>query len=288
MSLKVNSFFDEVTYTLSYVVFDEKSKDALIIDSVLDYDPGSSTISTKSVDKLLEFIKLNELKLHYVLETHAHADHLTGAAEIKKRMPEVKIAINKNITKVQEVFSKVFNMKDFDSNGMQFDELLDEDNILKVGTLEVKTLFTPGHTPACSSFLIGDRLFVGDALFLPDSGTGRCDFPAGSADDLYSSITNKIYSLPDKTRVYVGHDYQPEGRELRFETTVLESKKSNIQLTEKTTKEEYIKFRATRDATLAAPRLLFPSIQVNIEGGKLPMTEDNGTSYLKMPLKISE
>ncbi|MFT6069333.1 MAG: glyoxylase-like metal-dependent hydrolase (beta-lactamase superfamily II) [Bacteriovoracaceae bacterium] len=286
MSLAVNSFFDESTYTLSYVVFDENSKDAIIIDPVLDYDPASSEISTYSIERLLEFIKLKELKLHYVLETHAHADHITGASEIKKRMPEVKIGINKNITKVQKAFSRVFNLKDLESNGKQFDILLDEDNLLVAGTIEVKTLFTPGHTPACSSFLIQDRLFVGDVLFLPDSGTGRCDFPDGSPEDLYLSVTQKIYKLPDETKIYVGHDYQPDGRELRFQTTVLESKKTNKQLREGTSIEEFIKFRSVRDSSLAPPRLLLPSIQVNIEAGKLPSPEDNGTSYLKMPLKV--
>ena len=172
-------------------------------------------------------------------------------------MPNVKIGINKNITKVQEVFSGIFNLQNFEPDGHQFDLLLDEENLLRAGTLTIKTLFTPGHTPACSSFLIEDRLFVGDALFLPDSGTGRCDFPAGSAEDLYHSVTQKIYTLPDETKVYVGHDYQPEGRELRFQTTVLESKKSNKQLREETTKDDYIEFRSKRHATLSAPRFFF-------------------------------
>lgn len=286
MNLKVETLFDPATYTLTYVVYDENSKDAIIIDPVLDYDPATSAVSMDSLDKVLAFVKGKELNLHYVLETHAHADHLTGAAEIKKRLPNVKTAIGRNITKVQEVFSGVFNMKDMDTNGAQFDLLLDDEEVLKAGTIEVKTLFTPGHTPACSTYLIEDLAFTGDALFIPDSGTGRCDFPAGSSEDLYNSIHGKLYSLPEETKVYVGHDYQPGGRALVYQTTIGESKKENIQLKSETSKEEYIKFRTERDATLAAPRLLLPSIQVNIEGGKLPNAEDNGTSYLKLPIKM--
>ena len=223
--------------------------------------------------------------LHYVLETHAHADHLTGAAELKKRYPEAKIGVGKNITAVQDVFASMYNLKDFNTNGIQFDILMDEDTPIKAGSIEIKTLFTPGHTPACSSYLIEDRVFTGDAIFMPDMGTGRCDFPKGSAVDLYNSIHEKLYKLPDETRVFVGHDYQPGGRELAYETTIAEQKKNNIQLKEETSLEEFVKFRTERDKTLAAPRLLLPSIQVNIDAGHLPEEEDNGMKYLKIPLR---
>ncbi len=285
MDRSVKSFFDSNTYTLSYVVFDEATKDAVIIDPVWDYDPASSKTSHDSITGLLDFVKQKGLNVHYVLETHAHADHLTGAAEIKRVLPNAKIGIGKNITKVQDVFSKVFNMKDFNTNGVQFDILLDETHELQVGSFRVKTIFTPGHTPACSTYLIDDMLFTGDALFMPDYGTGRCDFPAGSAKDLYHSVHEKLYQLPDETRVFTGHDYQPGGRELKFESTIGENKRSNVQLRAITKEDEFVEFRNKRDAGLKAPRLLLPSIQVNIDGGHLPKAEENGVSYLKIPIR---
>ena len=285
MPYSLETFFDKDTFTLTYVVYDENSKDSVIIDPVLDYDPAASKISDHSIKKVQDFISQKNLNVHYILETHAHADHLTGAAELRKRIPNAKVGIGKNITKVQDLFSGVFNLKDFNTNGVQFDVLLNEDEPLKAGTIEVKTIFTPGHTPACSSYLIDDMLFTGDALFMPDFGTGRCDFPAGSAKDLYHSIHEKLYKLPDETRVLTGHDYQPNGRELKYESTIGENKHSNIQLKQDTTEAEFIEFRTKRDATLAAPRLLLPSIQVNIDAGHLPQEEENGTSYLKIPVR---
>lgn len=288
MSLKVETLYDPATFTLTYVVFDPATKDAVIIDPVWDYDPASSTTSTDSVQKVLDVVKQNELNLLYVLETHAHADHLTGSAEIKKLFPNVKVGIGKNITLVQGVFQEVFNMKDFNTDGIQFDVLLDEGEPLKAGSIEIKTIFTPGHTPACSSYVIEDMVFTGDALFMPDFGTGRCDFPKGSAEDLYHSVHDKLYSLPDETRVFVGHDYQPGGRDLAYETTIGESKRSNKQLKAETSKDEFIKFRQERDAQLKAPRLLLPSIQVNIDAGHLPKAEENGVSYLRMPVRKAD
>jgi glyoxylase-like metal-dependent hydrolase (beta-lactamase superfamily II) len=286
MTKKLETFFDKNTYTLTYVVYDEKTKDALIIDPVLDYDPASGKISHESIEKLIAFTDEKDLTVHAVLETHAHADHLSGANLLKIKIPHIKVAIGKNITKVQELFSAHFNLDNFQVDGSQFDILLDENEPISFGAIEVRTLFTPGHTPACSSYLIEDMLFTGDALFMPDFGTGRCDFPAGSAEQLYDSIKEKLYTLPESTRVFTGHDYQPNGRELKFESSIGENKEKNIQLRESTSREEFIEFRNSRDKKLQAPTLLLPSIQVNIDAGKLPQSESNGKKYLKIPLTI--
>jgi len=285
--MQIKTWFDEYTYTLTYCVYDSATKDAVLIDSVWDYDPASGAIRLDSVNEVTEFIKANQLKLHYILETHAHADHLTGAQPLKKAFPHAKVAIGARIVDVQKVFKKVFNLaEDFAVDGRQFDVLLSDDSETKAGSLTIKTIFTPGHTPACASYLIGDAVFTGDALFMPDSGTGRCDFPAGSSEQLFESV-QKLYKLPDTTRVFTGHDYQPNGRPLRYESTIGEEKRANIQLKGSTTKEEFVQFRTARDKTLAAPRLLLPSIQVNIDAGQLPTPESNGKSYLKMPLNPS-
>ena len=285
MNLEIKHFFDQETYTLTYLVYDKNSQDALIIDPVLNYDQASSKTSTESIEEVKAFITQHGLNAHFILETHAHADHLTGSIELKKIYPQLKIAIGKNIVKVQETFKAVFNLKDLNTNGVQFDVLLDEDQALEAGSITVKTIFTPGHTPACSSYLIGDMLFTGDALFMPDFGTGRCDFPMGSAKDLYHSIHDKLYKLPEETRFYTGHDYRPNGRELRYMATIGESKQNNIQLKESTTEEEFVKFREERDAKLSAPKLLLPSVQINIDGGRIPVAEDNGVSYIKIPVR---
>lgn len=285
MSLELKHFYDDLTSTLTYVVHDSETKDAVIIDPVLNYDQASSKTSLESVEEVDNYLKSEGLKPLYILETHAHADHLTGAVELKKRYPEIKDAIGKHITKVQSTFKDIYNMKDFNTDGRQFDVLLEEGKSLKAGSIEIEVIFTPGHTPACSSYLIGDMLFTGDALFMPDFGTGRCDFPMGSAHALYESIHEKLYKLPDSTRYFTCHDYKPNGRELRFESTIGESKRANIQLKESTTEAEFIKFREWRDAKLRAPHLLLPSIQVNIDAGRFPKAEDNGISYLKIPIK---
>ena len=282
--MKVQHFFDKNTFTLTYVVWDEHTKDAVIIDPVLDYDPNSSTVTKHSINQVIEFIKEQNLNALYSIETHAHADHLSGAHEIKSLLPQIKIGIGQNITAVQSTFKSIYNLKDFNTNGVQFDVLLNEDEPLIAGSLTIKTIFTPGHTPACSTYLIEDSAFTGDALFMPDFGTGRCYFPAGSAKDLYHSVHNKLYNLPDSTRTFTGHDYQPGGRPLEFESTIGEHKKNNIHLKETTTEQEYIEFRTTRDATLNTPKLLLPSIQTNIRAGELPKPEDNGTRYLKIPI----
>ncbi|MCX7674614.1 MAG: MBL fold metallo-hydrolase [Bdellovibrionaceae bacterium] len=286
MKPEVKAFFDKDTWTLTYVVFDPQSKDAVVVDPVWDYDPAASKVSRKSVDEVLRFISEKGLKLHYILETHAHADHLTGAKLIQQAYPQAKVAIGANITEVQGVFKKIYNFDDsYRTDGTQFDLLLKDGQEVKAGTLTIKTIATPGHTPACVSYLIGDAVFTGDALFMPDFGTGRCDFPAGSAEQLYHSIHEKLYKLPDETRVFVGHDYQPDGREVKWESTIGEEKKYNIQLNANTTKEQFVNFRKHRDAQLAAPKLLLPSIQVNVFGGVLPKPESNGVPYLKIPVR---
>ena len=287
--MEIQHFFDSETFTLTYVVFDAASKDAVIIDPVLDYDPASVKTSTESIEKLLTFVREHALKVHYILETHAHADHLSGAHElVTKHLPHAKIGVGERITLVQETFKKIFNFPAaFRTDGSQFHRLLKDDEMVRAGSLSFKVLFTPGHTPACASYLFGDAIFTGDAIFLPDYGTGRCDFPQGDARSLYQSIVRRLYSLPEATRVFVGHDYQPGGRNMQCETTIAESKQRNIQLNAATTEEEFVQFRKTRDATLSAPRLLYPSVQINIAAGELPPPETNGQSYLKLPITAS-
>jgi glyoxylase-like metal-dependent hydrolase (beta-lactamase superfamily II) len=283
--MKVETFFDKATFTLTYIVYDSKTKDSILIDPVLDYNPGSSKVSTDSVEGVSKFIKENHLNLHLIMETHAHADHLSGAPELKKRFPNAKTAIGEKITLVQSAFSKAFNFKGFKSDGSQFDLLLKDGETVEAGSIKIKVIATPGHTPACTSFLIDDMVFTGDSLFMPDFGTGRCDFPAGDAGVMYDSIMNRLYKLPDSTKVYTGHDYQPGGRELKYQSTIAEEKEKNIHLKKSTSREAYVEFRTSRDKTLQAPNLLLQSIQVNINAGHLPPKEDNGVSYLKIPIK---
>ena len=280
----IKEFFDKDTFTLTYVLYDQATKDAVVIDPVWDYEPASSKMNTQSIDAVVAFLKKEQLKVHFILYTHAHADHVSGSQILKNHIPDAKIGIGKNITLVQSTFKKIYNLSEnFPVDGSQFDILLDEGKTYHAGSISIKVIHTPGHTPACSSYLIDDYVFTGDALFMPDFGTGRCDFPMGSASDLYDSV-QKLYQLPDNTKVFTGHDYQPNGRVLQFQSTIGEQKKSNIHIKANTQKDEYIKFRTERDKTLAAPRLLLPSIQINIDGGHLPPSEPNGVSYLKIPV----
>lgn len=286
--MQIQTFFDPATYTLTYVVYDPSSRDAVVIDSVLDFDPLASRTSLESVEKVSAFLTEQQLKLHYVLETHAHADHLTGAQYLKRRFG-AGVVIGSAITAVQEAFKPIFDLPpSFATDGSQFDRLLRDGEVLAAGTLQIEAIATPGHTPACVTYKIGDALFTGDALFIEDYGTGRCDFPRGSAEDLYDSVHGKLYRLPDATRVFVGHDYQPGGRPLRYETTIGASKRQNSQLREETTKEQFVTFRRTRDKTLTAPRLLFPSVQVNVDAGRLPQAHGNGIRYLRLPLNLTQ
>lgn len=282
--MRVKEFFDPATATLTFVVWDEATKDAVVIDPVLDYDPLASQTSTESLKKLAAFIDEHALSLRYVLETHAHADHLSGSQWLRRKY-DAGIVIGAAITRVQKTFQGVFDLPEsFATDGTQFDKLASAGERFKAGSLDIHVIPTPGHTPACITFEIGDALFVGDALFMDDYGTGRCDFPDGSASDLYDSV-QRLYAYPDSTRVFVGHDY-PDGREMRFETTVGASKAKNPQIRTETTREEFVAFREARDATLSPPRLIFQSVQVNINAGMLPPSHDNGVRYLKTPLNL--
>ncbi|MCB9639172.1 MAG: MBL fold metallo-hydrolase [Myxococcales bacterium] len=287
VNIEIETFYDPATYTLTFVVFDPKTKDTVVIDPVMDYEPGASSTSTESVDEVSKFIKDKGLNLHYVLETHAHADHLSGSQLLKERFG-AKVAIGEHIQDVQALFKGLFDLPaDFNTDGRQFDKLLADDEVFEVGSLKIKTIYTPGHTPACVSYLIEDAVFTGDSLFMDDYGTGRCDFPGGNAKDMYNSIHNRLYSLPDDTRVFVGHDYQPTGREVLFETTIGKSKLVNPQLSAATTEEQFVNMREARDRTLAAPKLLFQSVQVNIDAGNLPIPSNaNEVRYLKIPVNI--
>ncbi|NUP10014.1 MAG: MBL fold metallo-hydrolase [Polyangiaceae bacterium] len=282
--VNIHPFYDPATFTLTYVVYDRPSKYAVVIDSVLDYDPVASRTSTASVEKVAAFLRDNNLRLFYVLETHAHADHLSGAQWLKRRFG-ARTVIGEHIQEVQRTFKPLFDLPgDVPTDGSQFDRLVRDGDVLYAGTLRIEVIATPGHTPACVTYKIGDAIFTGDALFIEDYGTGRCDFPKGDTAALYTSVHDKLYELPDETRVFVGHDYQPNGRELRYETTIGKSKTSNIQLRRETTKEEFVSFRTARDATLRPPRLLFPSVQVNVDAGRLPKPHANGARYFSIPV----
>ena len=285
--MRVEAFFDKTTYTLTYVVFDAKTFDAVIIDPIMDYDPATGTCSLESVENVIKFVQSRKLNVHYIMETHAHADHLSSGQELKKIFSEAKVAIGEDIKKVQETFKKFFNLNDnFKPDGNQFDLLLKDGDKLEAGTLILQVIHTPGHTPSCCSYKIGDAVFTGDTLFMPDFGVARCDFPQGDAGLLFDSVTQKLYSLPDNTRIFVAHDYLPNGRELKYQSTIVESKRSNIHINANTKKEDFVKFRAQRDKTLSAPKLLLPSIQININGGHFPPPENNQISYLKIPLTM--
>ena len=283
--VEIEPFYDPATSTLTYLVYARATRDAVVIDPVMDFDPASGAISYASFEKVAERARGLELRVHYALETHAHADHLSAAQAFKKAFGS-KVAIGERIREIQEVFRPVFGLgSGFPTDGSQFDRLLGDGEVVKAGALEVKVMATPGHTPACVSYLIGDAVFTGDALFMEDYGTGRCDFPKGSAEALYSSVHDRLYELPAQTRVFVGHDYQPGGRALAYATTIGEERERNCQLKADTTREDYVAMRTARDATLASPRLLLPSVQVNIDAGRLPPAEDSGRRYLRIPLR---
>ena len=283
MTPTVQSFFDPATWTVSYVVYEKEGSACAIIDSVLDYDPKSGRTRTTSADKLISFVQEKNLQVEWILETHAHADHLSAAHYLKKKMGG-KIAIGAAITKVQDVFKRIFHLEpEFRSDGHQFDHLLRDGETFAIGALTAEALSVPGHTPACMAYRIGDAVFVGDTLFMPDVGTARCDFPGGDAHTLYRSI-RKLLSLPAETRLFMCHDYPPESRSAAWETTVAEQRAKNIHVHDGVSEDGFVKMRTARDATLEMPVLILPSVQVNIRAGEMPPKEDNGVSYLKIPI----
>ena len=284
MSPEVKAFFDEATFTVSYVVKDPMSNKAAIIDSVLDFDYASGHTDTTSADEVIAYVKDQGLDIEWILETHVHADHLSAAPYIQEQV-DGKIGIGEKITVVQDTFGKVFNEGTaFQRDGSQFDKLFVQGDSFHIGQLRGDVLHTPGHTPACLTYVIGDAAFVGDTLFMPDFGTARCDFPGGSAETMYESV-QKILSLPEETRIFVGHDYKAPGREeFAWETTVGEQKAKNIHVGGTNQREDFVRMRTERDATLAMPRLIVPSLQVNMRAGQMPEPEDDGHVYLKVPV----
>jgi len=282
---EIKAFFDAETWTYTYVVSGGKGSPCIVIDSVLNYDPKSGRTSTRSADEVIQFIQGEELKLTWILETHAHADHLTAAPYLQEKLGG-KLVIGDHIASVQSVFKGVFNLdKDFAVDGSQFDHLLRDGESLVFGELSLKALYVPGHTPACMAYEIGDALFVGDTLFMPDVGTARCDFPGGNARTLYQSV-QKILSYPKETKLYMCHDYPPNGRAPEFCTTVEAEKTSNIHVHDGVSEEQFVQMRTKRDEALQMPTLILPSIQVNIRAGHFPEPENNGKSYLKIPLNL--
>jgi glyoxylase-like metal-dependent hydrolase (beta-lactamase superfamily II) len=283
MSPTVEAFFDPATWTVTYVVYDRPGGACAIVDSVLDFDPRSGRTRTDSADRVIAFVREQRLRVEWILETHAHADHLSAAPYLKNALGG-RIAIGAAIRSVQKVFKPIFNLEpEFRLDGSQFDHLFTDGEVFRIGELAGRALHVPGHTPADMAYSIGDAVFVGDTLFMPDVGTARCDFPGGNAQTLYRSV-RRILSLPPATRLYMCHDYPPETREPKWETTVAEQRAKNIHVRDGVAEADFVAMRETRDATLAMPNLILPSIQVNIRAGELPPPEDNGKRYLKLPL----
>jgi glyoxylase-like metal-dependent hydrolase (beta-lactamase superfamily II) len=279
----VHGIFDPATWTVTYVVYEKEGSACAIIDSVLDYDPKSGRTSTESADKAIAFVREKNLQVQWILETHAHADHLTAAPYLKAQLGG-QTAIGDHITAVQRVFKGIFNLEaSFKEDGTQFDHLLQMDETFAIGNLSAQAIYVPGHTPACVAYQVGDAVFVGDTLFMPDVGSARCDFPGGCAKTLYASA-RKLLSLPASTRLFMCHDYPPETRDVKFETTVAEQRAHNIHLHDGISEDEFVRMRTARDATLAMPVLILPAVQINIRAGAFPPKDDNGVSYLKIPL----
>lgn len=284
MQPDVTAFFDNATNTVSYVVRDPEGAAAAIVDSVLDFDYASGHTDTRSADAIIDFVTREKLRVEWVLETHVHADHLSAAPYLQERLGG-KIGIGDQITVVQDTFGKVFNEgTEFQRDGSQFDALFREGDVFQIGQMRGDVLHTPGHTPACLTYVIGDAAFVGDTLFMPDFGTARCDFPGGSAEALFDSV-QKILSLPDETRIFVGHDYCAPGREeFAWESTVGEQKAKNVHIGNAASREDFVEMRNKRDATLAMPKLIIPSLQVNMRAGNMPQEDEKGDVFLKVPV----
>lgn len=283
----IDGFFDEATYTVTYLVTDPQTRHAAIIDPVLDYDHKSGKASTRSVERVLARARERQASVDWILETHAHADHLTAAPLLKART-SAKVVIGEHIRDVQKIFRKVFNAPDVSEDGREFDRLVKDGEVLALGNLRIEVMHLPGHTPADVAYRIEDAVFVGDTIFMPDFGTARTDFPGGDAPTLYRSI-RRLLSLPPETRLFMCHDYKAPGRDrYAWETTVAEERARNVHVHDGVAEAEFVAMRTTRDATLAAPVLLLPSVQVNIRAGRLPPPDDNGQSYLKIPVKLAE
>ena len=289
--MHIESFFDPATFTFSHVLADLSTRQCALIDSVLDYDPKSGRTSTTSADRLVDRVKALDLQVQWILETHVHADHLSAAPYLKNQLGG-QLVIGAHITTVQNVFGKLFNAgAEFARDGSQFDRLLEDGEIFQIGTLQARAMHTPGHTPACMTYVVSDTgdvsdkqvAFVGDTLFMPDYGTARCDFPGGNASVLFQSI-QKVLSLPDNTELYLCHDYPPETREPHCITTVAEQKNANVHVHRGVNEAEFVAMREKRDASLAMPVLILPSVQVNMRAGQMPPPEDNGQRYLKIPI----
>ncbi|WP_019962234.1 MBL fold metallo-hydrolase [Woodsholea maritima] len=282
----VTGFFDPATYTISYIVADPETQACAIIDSLLDFDQASGRTSTASADKLINVVKARGLNCEWIIDTHVHADHLTAAPYIREQLGG-KTAIGAHVSTVQKVFSSIFNEgQSFHTDGSQFDHLFEEGETYHIGKLSGRAIHTPGHTPACMSHVIGDAVFVGDTLFMPDYGTARCDFPGGDAGTLFDSI-QRLFELPDETRMFLCHDYLPQGRDQYvWETTVGAQKRGNIHVKAGTSREAFIEMRTARDATLAMPQLILPSVQINMRAGHMPPPEANGQSYMKLPINM--
>ncbi|WP_444931620.1 MBL fold metallo-hydrolase [Microbulbifer sp. SSSA002] len=283
---QVQPFLDRETETWSYVVYDREGGSAAVVDSVLNFDVASGRTCSRSAEELVSFIRDKGLTLEWILETHAHADHLSAAPFLRQKLGG-RIGIGEQICQVQQIFRDVFNLeREFLADGSQFDHLFKDGETFQVGQLTAKVIYSPGHTPADMAWLIGDALFVGDTLFMPDVGSARCDFPGGDASELYRSV-RKILSLPDQTRMFMCHDYPPKGkRDYQCETSVGEQRRENIHLRDGVAEEDFVAVRRKRDSTLSVPRLIVPSVQVNIRAGQMPPAESNGTVYLKVPLNL--
>ena len=286
-NLHVEAFFDKATWTISYLVMDGETRQCALIDSVLDYDPKSGRTCTHSADQMIARVEALGAKVQWLLDTHVHADHLSAAAYLKQKLGG-SIAIGAQITQVQKVFGTLFNAEPgFARDGSQFDVLFEDEEGFRIGNLHARALHTPGHTPACMSYMVEDAgeiaVFVGDTLFTPDYGTARCDFPGASARTLYRSI-RRLLAFPDQTRLFMCHDYLPGGRELRYVTTVAEQRADNIHIHEGVSEESFVEMREARDKTLDMPVLILPSVQINMRSGQFPEPEANGVSYLKIPL----
>lgn len=284
----VHGIFHKSTSTVTYLITDPTTKQTIILDSVLDYDPASGCSSNEHNDAVVNYVDENGLDVKYILESHVHADHLTGAQYLKGKYPNAMTGIGANVTLVQQTFSKIFNYteEDLKTDGSQFDLLFKDGDTFPLGEHEVSVIHTPGHTPACVCYVAGDAVFTGDTIFMPDFGTARCDFPGGSSGDLYASVRKLYDTLSDDTRVYVGHDYQPLGRELLFQSSIGEEKKTNKQLKDDTSGDEFAAWRSKRDGELGMPKLIVPSLQVNLRNGAWPRADENGIVYLKVPVNV--